>query len=124
MSVDVDRIVQAAAQAVLDEQDSGRRRRQGSSARKRKRLSAPRALLVGAGAVTAGRLLVRFRGRDVLDRLQERLADVGEVEELDEDEPYDEAAGDEAQDEYDEDDSDSEPEPERSNSGSASHAPR
>jgi hypothetical protein len=130
MAIDMDRIVRAAAEAVLEEQDSGRRSRKPSGGRKRKFLSAPRAILIGAGVVTAGRLAARLRGGDLVERLQERLSDVAGLDDedeldqdadldedvgLDEDEPYDEADED-----YDEDVDDEEPEEEDEEERSAS----
>jgi len=75
MAIDVDRILRAAAQAALEDQGSDGQRRPVGNRRTRKisRLSAPRAVLIGAGTVTAGRLLARFRGREVMGRLQQRL---------------------------------------------------
>lgn len=72
MPIDVDRIIRAAAEAVLEghHADPGRQGKQGS---KRKLLTAPRALLVGAGVFTAGKLLVR--GRGLTEDLQQRLSD-------------------------------------------------
>jgi len=103
--IDVERIVRAAAEAVLEGQDS--QTRQASAKTKRKRLSGPRALMIGAGLFTAGRLLVRGRGLGLIDELQERLSDyesrfLGEDQEEDEelDEPADD--GEAPEDEFDE----------------------
>jgi hypothetical protein len=112
MAADLNRILQAAAKAVLEDQapDSG-----GRSSKKSKGLTAPRALLIGAGVFTAGRLLVRGRANGLVEGIQQRLADFtdqdaegydeGEEdfdeEDFDEDEPYDEAR-DEPEDDYEE----------------------
>jgi hypothetical protein len=136
---DLNRILQAAAQAVLEDQASGSNER---SPKKRKGLTTPRAMLIGAGMFTAGRLLVRGRSNGLVESLQERLtpdqdedADdyVEDDEEFEDEEPYDEADegpddeyDDESEDEYDEepeaeydDEELEEEEPEEERSGSA-----
>jgi hypothetical protein len=115
MAIDINRILQAAAEAVLEGQDSGRGQ-QPSEKASGKGLTAPRALLIGAGAYTVGRLLVRARAGGLTETLQQRLAeyesrllrgeDEGDIEEdLGDDEGfYDEEhfEDEEPQDEYDE----------------------
>lgn len=63
-------VILAAAQAALDEARAPRRRRS--------RLPAWPAILLGAGAVTAWRLVARARGREVLGALEERLLEYEE----------------------------------------------
>jgi hypothetical protein len=111
MPVDLDRIVRAVAEAVLEEQDAGPRQ---PTSRKPKLLTPPRALLIGAGVVTIGRVAVRSRGRNLVENLQQRLIDFenqylanepeGEPDEGYEDEPDGEYEGDqqdEPEGEYD-----------------------
>ena len=105
--IDLQRILEAAAKAAVEEQAASRRT-------KRRRLSTGRAMLLGAGLATAGRLLVGHKGPDVLGRVQERIADFKSVEdgepeaaedyedELEDYEPEPDGAGDhefEAEDE-------------------------
>jgi hypothetical protein len=71
--IDLQRILEAAAKAAVEEQAASRRT-------KKRRLSTGRAMLLGAGLATAGRLLVGHKGRDVLGRVQERIADFKSVE--------------------------------------------
>jgi hypothetical protein len=130
MAIDVDRIIRAVAEAVLDDDnDSGRKRGKGSGGQKRRFLSGPRAMLIGAGVVTAGRLAARLRGGDLVGRLQERLADVAgldedgsvdEPEDFDDEEFDDEEPYDEADEDFDEDAEDEEPEDEDDEARSAS----
>ena len=68
MAIDTRRVVLAALEAGVEEAKR-------TSARKR-RLRVSRVLLVGAGAVTAGRLAGSSRGRELLGSLQERLAEL------------------------------------------------
>ncbi len=91
-SVDIRKIIRAAAEAALEEPSTP-----DVEPKKKRRLSGRRAVLLGAGAVTAGRLLMRGRGRGVVNSLQDRLARLG-VElpdkpsadpEVDEEEPVD-----------------------------------
>lgn len=112
MAIDMNRIILAAAEAALEGQDSGKRRQPGQQ-RKGKVLTAPRALLLGAGAYTAGRLLVRARSGGLVDGLQQRLAEYesrllpdeeeGSAEQdFIDDEEFDDDE-DEPEDDYDED---------------------
>src|SRR5438874_13773248 len=107
MAVDLDRVIRAAAQAALEDSDAVRERGKGHSGGGRRRgLSTPQTFLIGAGLVTAARLAVAARGRNVLESLQERLAEYEnrhfnsepQDDVLPEDEPYDE----EPEDEYNE----------------------
>jgi hypothetical protein len=72
MAVDVRRVIQAAVEAALEEPPP----------RKKHRLTGGKALLLGAGLMTAGKLAVGPRGRDALDSLRQR---VGELAGIDED---------------------------------------
>ncbi|HWD73699.1 MAG TPA: hypothetical protein VG371_01085 [Solirubrobacteraceae bacterium] len=107
MPIDLRRPLRAAIEAALDEAlaDPPKKKRHGGTGR---------ALLIGAGLFTAGRLVVGGRGRDVLQAIQQRLPDVGQAGADDDqpqgDEDFDEH-GDEPQDEA-EDDFDEEPEDE------------
>lgn len=116
MAVDLNRIIQAAAEAALGDQASSRSQQQDVNQGKRKGLTAPRALLVGAGLATAGRLLVRARGGNLIDGLQQRLAtferSLGLSDEEPDDEEYDEEEFDEDEDVEDEPYDEAEEEPE------------
>lgn len=61
------RILIAAAQAAIDEA------RAAPPPRSKKRLSAGRAVLLGAGVMTAGRVVAGPRARQLLDSLAERI---------------------------------------------------
>jgi hypothetical protein len=71
--IDLQRILEAAAKAAVEEQAASRKP-------KKHRLSTGRAILLGAGLATAGRLLVGHKGRDVLGRVQDRIADLKSTE--------------------------------------------
>jgi hypothetical protein len=128
---DWQRIIEAAAQAASEDsgpQQAGRRgtRDRGRSKRRRRsRLSGGRAFLLGAGLVTAGRVVVAARGRNLLQEVQDRLIEYeerhfgesfdGDAEPGRDDQPVDDADEyeDEPEDEYDdepEDEYDDEPE--------------
>jgi hypothetical protein len=100
---DLSRIIQAAAQAALDD-SSQSRMQQASQKVKHKGLSMPRAFLVGAGLFTAGRMLVRYSGRDLVESLQHRLEEF-ELQHGDSDDGYDEEEefDEEPEGEFDED---------------------
>lgn len=113
MSIEMDKIVRAAAEAVLEGQDSQPSGKSSGKA-KRKRLTGPRALLIGAGVYTAGRLLVQSRG--LVEDLQQRLVEfesryLGGEQEDEDDEDFDEGEDLEA-DEEPEAEEDEEPEAE------------
>jgi hypothetical protein len=107
MPIDLRRPLRAAIDAALDEAlaDPPKKKRHGGTGR---------ALLIGAGLFTAGRLVVGGRGRDMLQAIQQRLPDVGQAsaddDQPEDDEDFDEY-GDEPQDEA-EDDFDEEPQDE------------
>jgi hypothetical protein len=108
MAIDMQRPLVAALQAALDEI-------QAEPPKKRHKVGAGRALLLGAGLYTAGRVVAKGRGSGMLDAIQERLphrdgqGDDGDVvdedfdEEFDQDEPEDEADDDQPEGEADED---------------------
>src|SRR5579884_485498 len=105
MAIDLNRVLQAAAEAALDGGGSQSKSTKRSGKEKKRRLSVPRAFLIGAGAVTAGRLVVGSRGRDMLENLQERLLDF-EHEHFSSDdgeEPYDDFEDEEPEAEEDDD---------------------
>lgn len=124
MAFDVQRVVEAAARAALEDGDPGQRQ----PTPRRRRLSAPRALLIGAGLLTAGRLVASSRGRDLVEALEERLDDFRERQlggrdddeyEDDYDEPEDE---DEDEPENEDDEEEDEPEPARNRARSGRRA--
>jgi hypothetical protein len=109
MPMDLNRIIEAAAEAALQGQGPNHQATDKAKS-KRKGLTTPRAFLIGAGVFTVGRLLAASRGRDVLGDLQERLAiyesehfGSGASEDGDEEPAEDEEFDDEPEDEYDED---------------------
>jgi hypothetical protein len=83
MAADLQQVIEAAARAALDDAGQGgrgaaRNGRPSSKRHRRRRLSGAAGFLVGAGLVTAGRLVVGSRGREWLEGLQERLLDYEE----------------------------------------------
>jgi hypothetical protein len=70
-AVDIRKVIRAAAEAALEEPSTPQPQA------KKRRLSGGRAVLIGAGAVTAGRLLVRGRGGGLVNSLQDRLSGLG-----------------------------------------------
>lgn len=69
--VDLRKVIRAAAEAALEEPTPAVKP-------KKRRLSAGRALLLGAGAVIAGRTLASQRGNGLVQSLQDRLADLAD----------------------------------------------
>ncbi len=128
MAIDMNRVLEATVQAILDGQGGSPVENGGKS--KKRGLKMPGAFLVGAGAVMAGRLVVGSRGRDLLGSLQERLVeyehrhfdgddeddpseDLDEEPEAEEDEDFDEEPEAEQDEDFDEEpeaDEDEEPE--------------
>ncbi len=116
MAIDLQRTVRAALDAALKDAGSP------PPEPKKPFLSTGRALLLGAGAMTAGRLLAGSRGHQLLGSLEERLEgaiglDIGQEEEPEaeededfEDEEYEEEP--EAEDDEDFEDEEYEEEPE------------
>jgi hypothetical protein len=123
MPIDMRRPLVAAIRAALDEVEA-------EPAKKRHGLGAGRALVIGAGLYTAGRVVTAGRGRALLDAIQQRLPvqeDAGDHEdddaggfddefdedgpqaEADEEEPVDEADDEGSADEADEDLDEEEP---------------
>lgn len=70
--IDLQRILEAAAKGAGEQ---AAQTAQASRKPKKRRLSTGRAMLLGAGLATAGRLVVSHKGRDILVRVQERIAD-------------------------------------------------
>lgn len=107
MGIDMRRPLIAAIEAALDEINS-------SPPQKKHKGGAGRALLVGAGLVTAGRLAMSARGRGLLESLQERLPTEAIPHMHGDDESReDDAEFDEPEDEEDEDfDDEADEEPE------------
>jgi hypothetical protein len=116
--VDIRKVLRAAAEAALEEPAPPVRP-------KKRRLSTGRALLLGAGAVTAGRILTR-RGEGLLPSLRDRVADLGaqpddEAEEPDLEAEEDVEALEEEPDAEPEEELDEEP---QSNGGEPEKRPR
>jgi RNA polymerase primary sigma factor len=97
IAIDVRRVVEAAVEAAIQELTPAPKP-------KKRRLSAGRALLIGAGLATAGRVAVGSRGRGLFIGLEQRIADSrsspDEDEDLDDATEYDEEL--ELEDEADE----------------------
>jgi hypothetical protein len=70
MAFDARRVIVAAVEAALDDGVSAAK-----PDKKRSRLSGGRAFLLGAGLVTAARLASGSRGRELLESVQDRLAE-------------------------------------------------
>ncbi len=68
MAADMRRVIIAAAQAALDEAKAP-----AAPKPRKRRLPAGRALLIGAGLVTAGRATLGGRGRHLLAGVQDRI---------------------------------------------------
>jgi hypothetical protein len=114
MAVDVRRVIQAAVEAALEE-----------PAPRKRRLTGGKALLLGAGLMTAGRLAVGSRGREALGSLRQRVGELADfdgdaddvpdeedLEELDDDQEAELDDDPEALDDQEELDDDQEPAPE------------
>jgi hypothetical protein len=71
MAIDTRRVILAAVEAAIDDVVSAAPKPK----KKRRGLPAGRAFLIGAGVVTAARLATGDRSRQLLDSVQERLAD-------------------------------------------------
>ena len=73
MAIDLTRVIEAAAEAVVQGQNSNsppdRREKRAHGPR------VPRTFLIGAGLVVGARLMAARRGRDLLGSLQKRLID-------------------------------------------------
>ncbi len=89
MPVDMQRVILAGVQAAIEESKIERQRK--------RHLPAGRALLFGAGLVTAARLATSARGRGMLgslqsgvSRLQDQFLDDGEYDEPEDEEDLDE----------------------------------
>jgi hypothetical protein len=68
MPIDISRVIRAAVEAALEDPVPQPRRK--------RRLSSGRALLVGAGLMTAGKLAVSSRGRELFGTIRHRLEDI------------------------------------------------
>jgi hypothetical protein len=68
MPIDMRRVIRAAVDAALEDPAPRPRRK--------RRLSTGRALLVGAGLITAGKLAASSRGREVFGTLRDRVEDI------------------------------------------------
>lgn len=119
MAIDLRRTLLAAAEAALEDVLGDSEPSNGKQ-RKLPHLKRGRALLLGAGLMTAGRLAVAARGSGALDSIRERLAEYEAVhlgrggeepddEEFDEDEEFE---GDEDFDDAEEPEAEVEDEPE------------
>jgi hypothetical protein len=109
MAIDVTRVVQAALEAATQGQSPD-----DDAKRRKPHLSAGRALMIGAGLVTIGRLAAP-KGRDALDLLQQRLgeSDSEPEDELQETEDeYDEEPEGEGEEDFDEEEDEYDEEPE------------
>lgn len=99
MAIDLDRVIQATVDAVLEGRGSAAQPPKRSDKGKRHGLSVPRTFLIGAGVVTAGRLVAGLRSGDLLENLQQRLVDYEQRhfnnDGADEDEDFDEEDFDE-----------------------------
>ena len=91
MAIDIRRAVQAVMEAALREPTPPPQAKQ-------TRLTSGRAVLVGAGLVTAGRVATRGRGRGIVASLRQRLDDAHVDDELDQ--HPDEDAGDDYDEDY------------------------
>jgi hypothetical protein len=84
MAIDVSRVVGAAVQAALEPAPQ-------PTKPKKRRLPFGRAVVVGAGLFTAGRLIAGPKGRELFASVQDRLAEWEPVDEEDQDvDGYDE----------------------------------
>ena len=96
--IDTQRILEVAAKTAVEQAAQAA---PASRKAKKRRLSTGRAMLLGAGLATAGRLVVSHKGRDILGLVQERIGDFswledrepGDAEDLEDYEP--ETSGDE-----------------------------
>jgi hypothetical protein len=105
MPIDMRRVALAAVQAALEDPSPGSTK---NRQKKKSHLSTGRALILGAGLVTAGRVVAGGRGREMLESLQHRVGQNGDAD----DEDYVDAEGDEDFDEEPEAEEDSEDEAE------------
>jgi hypothetical protein len=77
MAIDTRRVIMAAVEAALDDVISAAPKPDKKKKKKEKKrgLPAGRAVLLGAGAVTAARLAASPKARELAGSVQERLAD-------------------------------------------------
>ena len=72
MPIDIQRILESAAKTAVEQ---GAQAARAPSKPEKRRLSTGKAMLLGAGLATAGRLVVTHKGRDMLRRVQRQIAD-------------------------------------------------
>ena len=111
MAIDMRRVAEAAIEAAIKEATLGPKP-------KKRRLSTGRALLVGAGLATAGRIAAGPKAREMFGRVRERIADAdlfGEEpsdevtdddEELEDEGEYEDEPDAEAEDDFEAEDDD------------------
>jgi|SRR5580700_6900198 hypothetical protein len=88
MPIDMRRVIRAAVEAALEDP--------APKPRRKRRLSSGRALLIGAGLMTAGKLAASARGRELFGTIKDRVADAeGRLRGTDDALPDDEAELDE-----------------------------
>jgi hypothetical protein len=88
MPIDMRRVIRAAVEAALEDP--------APKPRRKRRLSSGRALLIGAGLMTAGKLAASARGRELFGTIKDRVADTeGRLRGTDDALPDDEAELDE-----------------------------
>jgi hypothetical protein len=80
MAIDTRRVILAAVEAALDDVMSaapkpGKKNKKDKKDKKKRGLPTGRAVLLGAGAVTAVRMAASPRARELAGSVQERLAD-------------------------------------------------
>jgi hypothetical protein len=93
MPIDIRRVIRAAVEAALEDPVPQPRRK--------RRLSGGRALLVGAGLMTAGKLAASSRGREIFGTIRHRVEDIEDrVLGADDDLPGDEEEFDEEDELY------------------------
>jgi hypothetical protein len=84
MAIDVRRVALAAAdaalQSALEDSRQAKRAKANHGGGKSKHLSPMRAVLIGAGVMTAARLALGSRGRTMLENLEQRLAEAEDGE--------------------------------------------
>ena len=110
MAIDMRRVAEAAIEAAIKEATLGPKP-------KKRRLSTGRALLVGAGLATAGRIAAGPKAREMFGRVRERIADADlfgdesdevtdDDEELEDEGEYEDEPDAEAEDDFEAEDDD------------------
>jgi hypothetical protein len=99
VAIDIQRVLQAAFEAATQQPSS-----QSEPEPRKPRLSAGKGLLLGAGVVTAGRLIAGSKGQELFGSLQQRIEEfVEEPEAEDEEDVQDEEQSEEPEGEAEED---------------------